>query len=46
MSDRWEPFDTQHMASRGRALKRGQRQLVGVTGVLDGGNGGVALITR
>lgn len=33
MSDRWEPFDSQHMASRGRAMMRGQRLLVGVTGV-------------
>lgn len=41
MSDRWEPFDSQHMASRGSAMMRGQEQLVGVTGVdpgVDGGN--------
>lgn len=31
MSDSWEPFDSQHMASRGRAMMRGHRQLVGVT---------------
>lgn len=33
MSNRWEPFDSEHMARRGRAMMRGQRQLVGVTGV-------------
>ncbi len=32
MSDRWEPFDSQHMASRDRTMMRGQRQLVVVTG--------------
>lgn len=34
MSDRWEPFDSQHMASRGRAMMRGHRQLV-VVGVTE-----------
>lgn len=42
MSDRWEPFDSQHMACRGDAVMTGQRQLVGGTredlGL--GGNGG------
>lgn len=37
MSDRWEPFDSQHMASRSRTMMRGQRQLVGVTRVDPGG---------
>lgn len=45
MSDRWEPFDSQHMASRGRAMMRGHKQLVGVT-MVGRSKVGVVWITR